>query len=32
VITAGQEEFPLAADVWAMPLHTLLRKGIEALA
>jgi len=32
LVTAGQEEFPLAADVRAMPLHTLLRKGIEALA
>lgn len=31
LVTAGQEEFSLSADVWAMPLHTLLSKGIEAL-
>lgn len=31
LVTAGHDEFPLSADVRAMPLHTLLSKGIEAL-
>lgn len=31
LVTAGREEFPLAANIWAMPLQVLLSKGIEDL-
>jgi predicted AAA+ superfamily ATPase len=29
LVTAGREEFPLAADVRAVPLHVLLSRGID---
>jgi len=31
LVTAGREAFPLAADIWAIPLPILLDRGIEAL-